>query len=249
MCEGPHEEPPNPSRRRLLKVGLIAGGAAGATIAIGSQLLKSPSPELEVRDEIMYPPSPAGAWWDAHAGQPMRATDFAEWQGAPGLWRATYDRGTHVSGSGTSVVAVRVRRDDTVFTAPTDVSLPAGVSLFHDDPARDLRIVVLASRCAHLCCKVTWHDATIHPGARDYLSNTPTWELFGQDPIYCQCHSSQYDPMVLVRGTHPGGTTEYVGAQRVHGPATRPIPVVPLRVDSDTLVGVMVDSRWYEYCR
>jgi len=206
---------------------------------------------LEFRDAIYYPTFPGDppSWWSAHVGQPMRVTDFGPWQGAPGLWRGAFDRGQPVAGTGFSVLVIRVPRDDTVFTAPTDVSLPQGVRLFYDDPVRDIRIVVLYNRCTHLCCHASWHTDPVPDYFRDYVGSAPTYQVFGEDPIWCQCHDAQYDPMVLIWGRHPPPGRDYVGAAPVHGPADRPLPVVPVRVEEDLLSGSMIDSGWYAYCR
>lgn len=36
-----------------------------------------------------------------------------------------------------------------------------------------------------------------------YLAPAPTYEKYGLEPIYCVCHGSQYDPLVLVKGVNP----------------------------------------------
>jgi len=40
----------------------------------------------------------------------------------------------------------------------------------------------------------------------------------------------------------------YVGAQVVHGPASRALPVIPVRVQDNVLEGGMPDPRWYTFC-
>ena len=148
------------------------------------------------------------------------------------------------------VLVIRVKRDDSVFIAPPpgDVSLPAGFDLYYDDPARDIRIVVVYDRCAHLCCFPGWQVITNPPPARDYTSDTPTYRVYGLDPIYCVCHGSQYDPMVLLKDVNPRNGVTYVGPSRVHGPSSRAIPVIAVKAINDVLVGGMADPRWYEYC-
>ena len=131
---------------------------------------------------------------------------------------------------------------------PEDVSLPAGYNLYYDDPSRDLRIVALYDRCAHLCCYPGWQVVQNPPPARDYVSDAPTYRVYGLDPIYCVCHGSQYDPMVLVADTNPRNGVRYVGPVRVHGPSSRAIPIIPLRVADDVLLGGMPDPGWYQYC-
>ena len=246
------ESPDDESRRDWLKLALAvgAGGAAGAVVAyLGVKDLEIGP--LEFRDTIYYPPTPgeAPSWWSSLVGQPMRVTDFGLWQGAPGLWRQAFRAGRPVPDTGFPVLVIRIPRDDTVFSAPTDVSIPQGSRLFYDDPDREIRIVVLYNRCTHFCCQTGWHVFTIPDYLRQYSRPTPTYEVFGQDPIYCPCHDAQFDPMVLIKGSHPGAPLEYVGAAQVSGPADRPLPVVPVRTVADTLEGVTASSSWYAYCR
>ena len=234
-----------------MKVALAAGaGTAAGALAVYLGVRSLEGGPLEFRDTIYYPPIPDDPppWWSARVGEPLRVTDFAIWQGAPGLWRQVFDRGRPVEGTGFRVLAIRVPRDDTAFSAPTDVSLPQGVSLYYDDPTRDIRIVVLYNRCTHLCCSASWHTSPVPDRLHDYVGSTPTYQVFGEDPIWCQCHDAQYDPMVLTKGRHPRSGLEYVGAANVHGPADRPLPVVPVRVESDILKGTMAYSSWYAYC-
>ena len=244
------------SRREWLRlgaafgVGAVAGGLAAYELA---RLLGPPATVAgEVRDTIYRTHSEGNS---LVVGAPVRVTDFQEWQGGSGIWRGVFvptaSGASYVEGSGLPVVAIRVKRDDAVFSAPppTEVPLPTGFGLFYDDPSRDLRIVVLFQRCTHLCCKANWHATPVLAGERDYLLRPPTYDVFGQDPIFCSCHSAQWDPMVLVKDVHPNGA-RYVGAQVVHGPASRALPIVPVRADADVLIGGMADPAWYtSYCQ
>ncbi len=242
------------TRRDWLRVSSAfgAGAAAGAFGAYSvGRLLGAPLVGRgEVRDTVYYPTrgDPSGPqWWDRLLGLPVRVSDFGEWQGAPGIWRGLFNENGWVSGTGLPVLIVRVKRDDSVFQAPSDVSLPPGFSLFYDDASRDIRIVVLYSRCTHLCCYPTWHLAPIPAAFRNYIVEPGTVRL-GQDPIWCICHDAMFDPMTLVHDVHPGGAG-YVGARHVRGPAPRGLPLVPVRAEGDVLVGVMADPRWYtSYC-
>ncbi|HYY47841.1 MAG TPA: hypothetical protein VFA17_04070 [Thermoplasmata archaeon] len=241
------------SRREWVKIGLAVGGAAAATatglIAVGP-LLQRPLPAPDLTEQIRYTRFPDPQWWNDREGQPIRVTDFQVWQGATGVWRGVFIDGKLVSGSGFPVLVIRVKRDDTVFTAPRpeEASLPAGYGLYYDDPARDIRIVAVYDRCAHLCCYPGWQVIQNPPPPRDYVSDAPTYRIYGLDPIYCVCHDSQYDPMVLVTDVNPRNGVRYVGPSRVHGPSTRAIPIIPLRVADDFLLGGMPDPGWYEYC-
>ena len=241
------------TRREWVRLGATfgIGAAAGAFGAYQfGRLLEPPRTlEGEVRDAIFYEVD------GVVPGKPVRVTDFTEWQGVKGVWRglfvATPGGHSYVAGTGFPVLVIRVKRDDAVFSAPSpaELTLPKGFALYYDDPVRDIRIVVAFDRCTHLCCKAGWHTIPVPAAYRDYIARSPTYEVFGQDPIYCACHDAQFDPMVLVKDEHPSGVT-YVGAQRVHGPAPRALPVVPVRAEADILIGGMPDPGWYtSYCR
>jgi len=247
------EERPGWTRREWVKLGVTVGavGTLGAlTAGVWGQIFPPPKEfEGEVRETIEYTRFPTPQWWNSKAGTPVKVTDFELWQGATGTWRGIYQQDRWIPGTGYPVLVIRVPRDDTNFQAPTDVTLPpelAGFSLYYDDPTRDLRIVTLFDRCVHLCCYPGWH--VIPTADAPNVNYSPTYSVYGQDPVYCICHASQYDPMVLVKSTNPKNNATYVGAQFVHGPANRSLPVIAVRAANDTLVGGMVDARWYVYC-
>ncbi len=241
------------TRRDWVKLGLLVGAAGGAT-ALGvaaAETLFAPGPYSPYPpDALFYTRFPVDEWWNDKADQPMRAGDFGLWQGATGVWRGTYASGRLIAGTGMPVLVIRVPRDSTYFQAPpaNEFTIPNGFSLYYDDPARDLRFVVLYDRCVHLCCYPGWQVVTNPPPGRDYAVPCPTYQVYGLDPIYCICHGSQYDPLVLTTSVNPSNNVTYVGAERVHGPAGRCIPVVAVAVKEDVLYGGMIDARWYEYC-
>ena len=241
------------SRRDWVKIGLAVGGA-GAAAATGitflSPLLSGPATNPEIRDDITYTRFPTPQWWNSREDEPIRVTDLQEWQGATGIWRATWRNGKRVEGTGLPALAIRVKRDKRVFTAPApaELSLPAGLSLYYDDPARDIGIVVVYDRCAHMCCYPGWQIIQDPPPSRDYLSDAPTYRVYGLDPIYCVCHGSQYDPMRLVKDENSTSHIPYAGPARVYGPSSRAIPLIPVKAVDDVLVGGMPDPRWYLYC-
>jgi len=238
------------TRRDLVKLGLAVGGSAAAgalSVGLASTLLKPP-PGQTPGVAIHYTRFPTDQWWNGLEGQPVKVTDFQEWQGATGVWGGVFSNGKWVPGTGYPVLVIRVKRDDSVFSAPTDVAVPSGFNLYYDDPARDIRIVVVYDRCAHLCCYPGWQVVQNPPPSRDYVSPAPTYQVYGLDPIYCVCHGSQYDPMLLVKDINTTNGLEFVGPSRVHGPASRAIPVFAVRAVDDVLQGAMVDARWYVYC-
>jgi len=233
-----------------VKLGLAVGGSAAVgTVAAGlaSTLLQT-SPARPVDATLFYTRFSTPQWWNTLEGKPINVTDFAEWQGATGVWGGAFVDGKWIAGTGYPVLVIRVKRDDSVFSAPTDVPVPSGFDLYYDDPARDIRLVVVYDRCAHLCCYPGWQVVQNPPPARDYTSPAPTYQVFGLDPIYCICHGSQYDPMLLVKNINERNGVEFVGPSRVHGPAGRAIPVFAVRAVDDVLHAAMVAPRWYEYC-
>jgi len=240
------------SRRDFVKIGLLFSAAAAATTT-GVVLFASrpgPLPRLVAPSPILYTRFPTDQWWNDRAGQPVRVTDFQEWQGATGVWRAAMSDGQPVPGSGYPVLVIRVKRDDAFFAAPgpDEFPLPMGFHLYYDDPTRDIRVVAVFDRSTHLCCYPGWHVVTNPPPARDYIAPTPTYEVYRQDPIYDVCHGGQWDPMILEWGSNPRSGINYIGARMVHGPGFGPLPIVPLRADDDVLSGGNESTVWYQYC-
>ncbi len=141
---------------------------------------------------------------------------------------------------------IRVPHDAPEFQAPPDVERPRGFDLYYDDADRQIRIVVLFDICAHLCCPPGWHVVTDTQPLRDYLAPSPTYEVYRQDPVFCVCHGSQYDLLLLVENVNPRSGAAYVGARHVHGPTRRALPVVPVRAAGNRLIGGMADPAWYD---
>ncbi len=203
-----------------------------------------------IEDRLMYTRFPTDQWWNSRAGTAVRVTDFSLWQGAGAVWRGLFRDGAYVPGTGFPALVIRVIRDDTYFRAPdpNPYGLPAGFGLFYDDPLRDIRLVALFDRCTHLCCYPGWHVISDPPPGRTYTVSPPTYDVYGQDPVYCVCHDAQYDPLLLVRDVNPLNNVVFVGAQVVHPPATYAMPVIPIRAVSDELYGGMANPAWYAYC-
>jgi Rieske Fe-S protein len=247
------------TRREWVKVGIGAasiGVFAGLGGLVSGQILPPPYKfPGEIRETIQYTKFPTPQWWNPRAGSAVHVSDFQEWQGATGVWRGLFQNGTYVPGTGYPCLVIRIKRDDQFFRfpAPKDIPapLPEGFNLYYDDEATDTRIVVLFDRCVHLCCYPGWHVVDNPPPGRDYSSygaSPPTWDQFKQDPVYCVCHGSQYDPMLLSVDVNDKSNARYVGAARVHGPAPRALPVIPVRSQGGALVGGMADPAWYVYC-
>ena len=120
------------TRRDWVKLGLAVGGsaAAGAVgVGLAEKLLRSPPPE-PIEGPILYTRFPMDQWWNSYEGNPVKVTDFQEWQGATGVLGGTFASGKWVAGTGYPVLVIRVKRDDSVFSAPTDVAVPSGFDLY-----------------------------------------------------------------------------------------------------------------------
>jgi len=254
------EEEPKPgiTRRQWVRMGLMtAAFAAGAAATGGGALVLReflPPPILSseiVLDTLVYTAFPTPQWWNDKANTPVKVGDFALWSGATAVWRGLFDTsGALVPGTGYPVLLVRVPRVDSYYALPSPLpwTLGRGFNLFYDDPARDIRIVAGWDRCTHLCCYPGWHVVTNPPPGRDYPVPPPTYDVYAQDPIYCICHGTQYDPLLLVANTNPHNGVLFPGMELVHGPGTFAMPLVPLRAVDDALEGGMFDPRWYVYC-
>jgi len=249
------------TRREWVRLSLTAGalGSIGALGGLVTGQILPPPIEFrgEIRESMQYTKFITPQWWNARAGTSVKPADFAEWQGATGVWRGLFQDGVYVPGTGLPVLIIRVKREDALFSFPEESELPdpvpEGFSLFYDDPDLDAanggtRIVVLFDRCVHLCCYPGWHVVFDPPPQRDYVAPAPTYEEFNQDPVYCVCHGSQYDPMALVVDLNTRNAARYVGALRVHGPALRALPVIPVKLEAGALVGGMPNPAWYVYC-
>jgi Rieske Fe-S protein len=243
------------TRRDWIKAGVIGGAAAGAGALAGVELiaplLAPPAqPRGTIREDLVYTLFPSPQWWDSLAGKQVRVDDFQEWQGATAVWRGLFRDEAYVGGTGFPVLVIRIVRADTYFHPPDPRAypVPPGYSLYYDDPAKNVRIVVLFDRCTHLCCYPGWHSVTGVPIPRNYDSPPPTWTAYGQDPVWCVCHDAQYDPILLTDDVNPNTGVRFVGAKIVHGPGKFSLPVVPVRAIDGVLHGGMPDSRWYSYC-
>ncbi len=251
------------TRREWVRFGL-ALGTVGALGGLGGlvtgQLLPPPIRfNGEVSQTIRYTRFPTPQWWNIKDGLPVKPGDFTLWEGATAVWQGLYQSGTLIPGTGYPVIVIRIPANAPEFTAPTTADLvssgvtppPSGFDLYFEDLTMDAanggtRIVVLFDRCVHLCCYPGWH--VIPVSDRTYLGPTPTYYVYKQDPVYCICHGSQYDPLLLKIAFNPVNNVNYVGATHVHGPAARELAVIPVQLKSGTLVGGLPDPLWYEYC-
>ncbi len=251
-------------RRRFLQVTLAAGaiGVIGTAVASAKSILPPPFEfKGTIENTFRYgrPDNPS-LWYAPLAGRPVRVTDFKLWQGAAVLWRQAFDdSGKAIPGSGFPALIICV--DAGLVQAPPEFE-PYVVST--DVGGVAAAFVALYNRCVHFCCKPTWHvmpvPGTLHnyvAEPRTFLATDPaTGAPDPQDPVWCLCHNSQYDPVTFVHDVHPPpANVPYIGARYVHGPATRGLPAIPIRASGATLEGLYDPDEgghpdWYSaYCR
>jgi len=245
-------------RRTLQLLGLAGAGAVAASLlATGKALLPPPITCVgAITDRFLYGrPNPGQTvWWNALVNRPARVTDFRLWDGAATVWRAVLDE-TGQPQPGCGLPALLIRVDGSLVEYPKG-PFPFGDSTINTTINGELyTFVALYDRCVHLCCYPGWHLRSLPPALRtDYIVQPRSTTLADQDPVWCQCHDSQYDPITLVDDRHPNGV-RYVGGQRVHGPAPRALPAIPLRLNGTFIEGTYDPAEgghpeWYSaYCR
>ncbi len=247
-------------RRTLQLLGLAGAGAVVASLLATSKSLLPPPNTCTgtITDRFLYGrPNPGQTvWWKALVNGPARATDFRLWDGAAAVWRAVLDE-TGQPQPGCGLAALLVRVDGSLLEYPNDPTDPFPFrNSIIDETINGERFtfVALYDRCVHLCCNPGWHLAPVPEKFRDYLISPRTFLADPpQDPVYCLCHNSQYDPITLVNDRHPNGV-QYVGAQRVHGPAPRALPAIPLKLKGEFIEGIYEPAdgghpQWYSaYC-
>ena len=249
------------TRREWVRLGMLAGtlGAVGAMGGLATGQLLPPPVKFngEIRETISYTKFDTPQWWNSKDGQPVQVSDFKLWDGATGVWQGLFQDNEWVPGTGFPVLIIRVQMDATGAVEPSGADLaaagvspiPEGFKLAYENRDTETRIVVLFDRCVHLCCYPGWQVVTNPPpDYNNYIVPSPTHNVYGEDPVYCVCHGSQYDPLLLVININPKNNAPYVGAERVHGPAPRALPVIPVREQGGTLTGTMPDPKWYTYC-
>ncbi len=241
------EEAEGMSRRQFVKYAMAAGmvGLTASSVAGFQSLLPGegrPKGELRLTFEYMRPPADDASpwWWEARIGQVARPEHFQEWDGAVTWWRGRYDeKGFKVPNVGFPALVIRVPPD--LIEAPDDF----------DGYIADEGILAFIDKCVHLCCNPGWHRKPV-PEGNHAVVPIPSLDAARQDPIYCICHLSQFDPLQLVWNKHPNGV-EYVGARRVGGPADRALPAIPIKVEGGEIVGDSEDPKWsldwYGHCQ
>lgn len=120
-----------------------------------------------------------------------------------------------------------------------------------DDPllAPHDNILLLFSRCPHLCCIPGWQLVANNFTADTWL---PGGVDSGGNKLFCICHSSRYDPTMLEmnenRNRGDGSTFQYFGIRRTGGPAPVGMPLIPFVINNDIIEGLDDYKDWYTYC-
>ena len=117
-------------------------------------------------------------------------------------------------------------------------------------------IIIIFSRCPHLCCIPGWQLVANDFTADNWL---PGGLDSGGNKLFCICHSSRYDPTVIEKNTNrnrrSGTVFDYFGVKRTGGPAPVGMPLVPFTVKNDVLEvidfeaeGIVEMMDWYTFC-
>lgn len=230
-----------------LTVGSLATMRSLLSIGVAAQI-------GEVNEGFIYTSAGRRLWYSGRLRQEARPSHFREiGLGATTLWRALFDEDGELI-PGTGWPALLMRLDSAKIVVPEGLEEPVSADGF----------VAVFNTCVHLCCNpgLNFAKTTIEqpPIAEDVLrhpDDTLTQPVV--DPavgvIYCPCHHSTYDPFRLVwepdasRTTHPNNPVRYLGANWVWGPAQRALPVIPVQIAGQRIIGLNTHPEWYRgYC-
>ncbi len=222
------------SRRGFVK-GALAMGVVGAAVAGGALALRSLVDNVppDAQETFLYvgafvTPKP---WWVARGlvGEEARFSHFKVGSGANVLWRWYLDDDRTVVG-GVSALLMRVDEGK--------VEFPSGY-------AREEFVVeglyAVFNCCTHACCRPGWQ----------LIPRSSYKNDLGLETLYCPCHDAQYHPTRIVLDTHPeppyGSGAQYIGVARLAGPANRGMPLIPIEVREDVVLGKLREVDWYRY--
>ena len=209
------------------------------------------------------------AWYGAMHLQEMKKDDFVAkasnaktgTSGASGVWQGLPVTVSYIPNSqnaGTPVVDNKPRFQTAEGYDATGKYVGHFEDLVEKEPLifPDSDIVMIFSRCTHLCCIPGWQ----------LVDNTFTedhWSAGGTDSggtkLFCICHSSRFDPTMLEmnsnRNRANGQLFKYAGIRRSGGPAPVGLPLIPVIINSDgTIEGnvLTIDGvstlDWLTYC-
>ncbi|MEE9237659.1 MAG: hypothetical protein V3U52_07720, partial [Thermoplasmata archaeon] len=237
MSEEPDEKR-GITRRTLLKIGAVVGAGSAAGIggyAAFKSFIAPTQPFREVRDTFFYVEPidvELPVWYvdEGLVGEEARKSHFESGRGANVLWRVEVERGRAIPSTGFPALLIQMDENDLEF--------PEGY------PAEEFVIQGLFAVfdcCTHACCRPGWQLISRSSFRRD----------LGHDTIYCFCHDSQYNPRRILEYQHPlppsASGAEYIGVAREAGPANRGMPLIPIELDGDKIMGRMKNPDWYRY--
>lgn len=233
------EEQPGLTRRSFLR-GAVAAGSIGFIGAAGfGTVVSLISPPTTCRGEVLSSflyINPVGAqlpvWFveEGLLGQEARITDFRPGRGANVLWKATISEdGTIACGFS----AMLINMDPAEMNFPPD---------FNSSEFVLNGLFAIFNCCTHACCRPGWQ---LLPRAQYKVD-------LGYDNIYCPCHDSQYNPRIISKYQHPSppdaSGAEYFGVHKdVPGPAPRGMPIIPLELEGNKIIGRVKNQGWYQY--
>ncbi|MEE8199434.1 MAG: hypothetical protein V3R48_06950 [Thermoplasmata archaeon] len=224
------------NRRTFLR-GALAAGTAGlvgaATYGTVASLLTRPG-TFEGLETFLYL-KPQGApvqWFEAEGrlGTEARLSHFEPGRGASVLWKAIFNNEGQLVG-GLPGLLIQWPEEELQFPSglPRDDFVVQG-------------LYAIFNLCTHAGCRPGWQLV-----AQSAFRND-----LGRENVYCPCHFSQYNPRIIERYQHPpppeSSGARYIGVSKdAAGPADRGMPLIPLEVAGDTLVGLVRNPDWYKY--
>ncbi len=124
----------------------------------------------------------------------------------------------------------------------------------NDDPvfaplAMHDNLIIVFSRCPHLCCIPGWQLV-----ANDFTADSwlPGGVDSGGNKLFCICHSSRFDPTVIEKNSNRNRITgtqfDFIGIKRTGGPAPVGMPLIPFKMNGDTIEALSDFADWYTYC-
>ncbi len=223
------------TRRGFVK-GAIAAGAASVVAVGGYTAFQTLTGERRpIPQETFLYLNPEGAqvtpWFVERGliGREARLSHFRVGDGANVLWRWHIDEGGNPTG-GVSALLMRVDEQELEF--------PPGY-------VREEFVIeglyAVFNCCTHACCRAGWR----------LIRRSMYRDNLGFDTIYCVCHDAQYHPTRIAVYTHRGppygSGARYIGVAHVAGPGDTGMPLVPLEVRDDLVLGKLREPDWYTY--
>lgn len=237
------EEEGGISRRTFLRGAVAAGtaGVLGATLygTLDSLVGKGSDFTGDVEEGFIYTKPQRATlpiWYDDLVGQTASVNDFEPGQGASVIWRRTVDREVdRLVFPGFPAQLIRMGQEVEEF--------PGG---YNRDDFIVNDIYAIFNCCTHACCAPGWKLVPFD----SYVGVDRLPE--GYEIVYCQCHFSMYDPRLISEYQHPeppeASGARYVGIYVLPNvPAKRGMPLIPLQLEGEKLVGRDVNEEWYRY--